>query len=204
MLSKLCILDKRSHTCLFSAAAASRIRVVLGTWKDPASDRSASDTRAFPTHSMWNLLSLLPPISRWDEQFLNIHFQMPSYLLLYGIASMREHRWPSTRRKKKTTKQSRIQESHFAWKWKELSRMAKPTAAIQSWEHLFSETLKSSQRKKSDFCRFYKYTGMAVKITILKMQLLLCYFIWFRSAFRIRQRCLCGLLSQICRWLYHL
>lgn len=33
---------------------------------------------------------------------------------------------------------------------------------------------------------FYKYTDAAVKNIIRKMQVLLCYFIWFSSAFEIR------------------
>lgn len=203
MLFKLCILDKCSHTCLFSAAAASRIRVVLGTWKDPASDRSASDTRAFPTHSMWNLLSLLPPISRWNEQFLNIYFQMPSYLLLYGIASMREHCWPSTRQKKKKPKQNSGEPFCLEMEAIKLDGKAHSSHPVMRISFQWNTEVKF-KKKKADFCRFFKYTGVAVKITIFKMQLLLCYFIWFRSAFQIRQCCLCGLLSQICWWLYHL
>ena len=65
-------------------------------------------------------------------------------------------------------KQRRIQQSYFAWKWKQLSWKARPTTAVNCWEYLFSDTLSESSLKKSDFGKFYKYTGIAVKNILLR------------------------------------
>lgn len=75
-------------------------------------------------------------------------------------------------------KQCRIQESHFAWKWKQLSWMAKLTAAVHLWEYLFNDTLsESSSRKKSDFSKFYKYfTSIAVKSILLRNAVFIVLF----------------------------
>lgn len=40
------------------------------------------------------------------------------------------------------------------------------------------------------------------RVSYLEMQFLLCYFIWFSSAFAIRQCCPYGLLSEIYPWFY--
>lgn len=43
-------------------------------------------------------------------------------------------------------------------------------------------TKSKSKLKSLIFVGFYKYSGTAEKITILKMQLLWCYFIWLKKA----------------------
>lgn len=63
-----CAFQKNTLTCLFTAAAALSVTVVLGTKKHSTLHRTDSHVYVFLTYLIRNLLSLLPPLSRRAEQ----------------------------------------------------------------------------------------------------------------------------------------
>lgn len=88
-----------------------------------------------------------------------------------------------------TGKQCRNQESHLAWKWKQLRWMAKPAAALHFWVSFQQYPLWIELKKNLILVGFTSTLVSLWRASYLEVQLLLHYCIWFSSAFEIRQCC---------------
>lgn len=104
-------------------------------------------------------------------------------------------------RQKKTTMQNSGEPLCLEMEAIKLNGKARSSSSFMS---IFSviHYLNQVQEKNLGLVSFTSTLVLLWRASYPEMWVLLCYLIWFSSAFKRRQCCLHGLLSQICQWFY--